>query len=102
MEIWRLKKTARQLRYREVAGIARFQEAKSGNFLEDADSERKASQETSWRTLNRREKPFRRLSGGRPMKDENGDMAPDEDREAVENRETADIERQQKSRDSDE
>ena len=27
------------------------------------------------------------------MKDENGDMAPDEDREAVENRETAGIAR---------
>lgn len=65
-------------------GIARFQEAKSGNFLEDADSERKASQETSWRTLNRREKPLGRLSGGRPMKDENGEMAPGEDLEAVE------------------
>ena len=34
--------------------------------------------------------------------DESGDMAPDEDSEAVENREAADIERQQKSRDSDE
>ena len=35
-------------------------------------------------TLTRREKPFGWLSGGRPMKDENGDMAPDEDRDAVE------------------
>ena len=34
--------------------------------------------------LTRREKPLGKLSGGRPMKDENGDMAPDEDREAVE------------------
>ena len=100
-------KTARQLRYREpvenreTAGIARFQEAKSGNFREGADSERKAFQVTFWRTQTRREKPLGRLSGGRPMKDESGDMAPDEDREAVENREAADIERQQKSRDSD-
>ena len=31
---------------REVAGIARFQEAKSGNFREDAESERKAFRET--------------------------------------------------------
>ena len=51
------------------------------------------SQETFWRTLNRREKPFGKLSGGRPMKDENEDMAPDEDREAVENREAAGIAR---------
>lgn len=51
-------------------GIARFQEAKSGNFREDADSERKASQETFWRTQTRKGKPFGRLSGGRPMKDE--------------------------------
>lgn len=51
-------------------GIARFQVAKSGNFREDADSERKAFRETFWRTLNRREKPLRRLSGARPMKDE--------------------------------
>ena len=36
------------------------------------------------RTLNRREKPFGKLSGGRPMKDENGEMAPGEDLEAVE------------------
>ena len=42
---------------REAAGIARFQEAKSGDFLEDADSERKAFRET-----------FMKLSGGRPMK----------------------------------
>lgn len=42
------------------------------------------SRETFGRTLNRKGKPFRRLSGGRPMKDENGEMAPDEDREAVE------------------
>ena len=48
-------------------GIARFQEAKSGNFLEGAESERKASQETFGRAT-----------------DENGDMAPDEDSEAVE------------------
>ncbi len=38
-------------------GIARFQEAKSGNFREDADSERKAFQETFGRAT-----------------DENGDM----------------------------
>ena len=44
-------------------------------------------------TLTRREKPFRRLSGGRPMKDENGEMAPGEDLEAVENREAAEIAR---------
>ena len=69
--------------------IARFQEAKSGNFREDADSERKAFQVTFWSTLNRKEKPLGRLSGGRPMKDENGEMTPDEAREAVENRETA-------------
>ena len=41
---------------REAAGIARFQEAKSGNF-----------RETFWRAT-----------------DENGEMAPDEDSEAVE------------------
>lgn len=35
-----------------------------------------------------------RLSGARPMKDENGEMAPDEDSEAAENRETAEIARQ--------
>ena len=35
-------------------------------------------------TLTRGGSPFGKLSGGRPMKDENGDMAPDEDREAVE------------------
>lgn len=51
-------------------GIARFQEAKSGYFLEDADSERRAFQETFWRTLTRRGKPLGKLSGGRPMKDE--------------------------------
>ena len=34
--------------------------------------------------LNRKGKPFGKLSGGRPMKDENEDMAPDEDSEAVE------------------
>lgn len=55
---------------REAAGIARFQEAKSGNFREDADSERKASQETSWRMLTRRGKPLGKLSGWRLMKDE--------------------------------
>ena len=44
-------------------GIARFQEAKSGNFREDADSGRKAFQETFGSTLNRREKPFGSLSG---------------------------------------
>lgn len=49
-------------------GIARFQVAKSGNFREDADSERKAFRETFGRTLNRREKPLGRLSGGRLMK----------------------------------
>ena len=48
--------------------IARFQEAKSGNFLENADSERKAFQVTFRRTLTRREKPLGRLSGGRLMK----------------------------------
>lgn len=51
-------------------GIARFQEAKSGIFREYADSERKASQVTFGRTQTRREKLFRKLSGGRPMKDE--------------------------------
>lgn len=57
--------------------IARFQEAKSGNFREDAESERKASRET-----------FERAT------DESGDMAPDEDREAVERyREAAGIAR---------
>lgn len=49
---------------REAAGIARFQEVKSGNFREDADSERKAFQETFRRTLTRRGKPFEKLSGG--------------------------------------
>lgn len=39
---------------REAAGIARFQEAKSGNFREDADSERKASQETFGRASDER------------------------------------------------
>lgn len=34
--------------------------------------------------LTRKEKPLGRLPGGHPMKDENGDMVPDEDREAVE------------------
>lgn len=83
-------------------GIARFQEAKSGNFREGADSERKAFRETFGMTQTRREKPLRRLSGGRPMKDENGEMTPDEDSEAVEiPRGGRDIERQQKSRDSD-
>lgn len=48
-------------------GIARFQEAKSGKFLEDAESERKASRETFGRAT-----------------DENGEMVPDEDSEAVE------------------
>ena len=43
-------------------GIARFQEAKSGDFLEDADSERKAFQVTFGRMLNRRGKPFGKLS----------------------------------------
>lgn len=51
-------------------GIARFQEAKSGNFREDADPERKAFQVTFGSTLTRRKKPFRKLSGGRPMRDE--------------------------------
>ena len=46
-------------------GIARFQEAKSGNFREYAESERKAFQETFGSTLNRREKPLGKLSGGR-------------------------------------
>ena len=57
-------------------GIARFQEAKSGDFREDAESERKASRETFGRAT-----------------DESGDMAPDEDRGAVENREAAEIAR---------
>ena len=57
-------------------GIARFQEAKSGNFWNDADSERKA---------------FRETFGLATV--ESGDMAPDEDREAVENREAAGIAR---------
>lgn len=57
-------------------GIARFQEAKSGNFREHADSERKASRETFGRAT-----------------DESGEMSPDEDREAVENRESAGIAR---------
>lgn len=35
-------------------GIARFQEAKSGNFLEGADSERKAFQETFGRASDER------------------------------------------------
>lgn len=48
-------------------GIARFQVAKSGNFREDAESERKASRETFGLAT-----------------DENGDMVPDEDSEAVE------------------
>lgn len=65
-------------------GIARFQEAKSGNFRENADLERKALRETFGMTLTWGGKPFGRLPGGHPMKDENGDMAPDEDREAVE------------------
>lgn len=47
--------------------IARFQEAKSGNFREDAESERKASRETFGRAT-----------------DKSGDMAPGEDLEAVE------------------
>lgn len=64
VEIWRLTKTARLLRYSEAAGIARFQVAKSGNFREYADSERKASQETFGRTQTQRGKPFRKLSRG--------------------------------------
>lgn len=44
----------------------------------------KAFRDTFERMLTRREKPLERLSGARPMKDENGDMVPDEDREAVE------------------
>ena len=39
---------------REAAGIARFQVAKSGNFREDADSERKAFQETFGRASDER------------------------------------------------
>lgn len=35
-------------------GIARFQEAKSGNFREDAESERKASRETFGRASDER------------------------------------------------
>ena len=34
------------------------------------------------------------------MKDENGDMAPDEDLEAVENRETAEISRGSRNRET--
>lgn len=49
-------------------GIARFQVAKSGNFREDAESERKASQVTFGRTQTRKGKPFMKLSGGRLMK----------------------------------
>ena len=55
---------------REAAEIARFQVAKSGNFQEYADSERKDFRETFGSTLNRREKPLGKLSGGRPMRDE--------------------------------
>lgn len=51
-------------------GIARFQEAKSGNFREGADSERKAFRETFGMTLTWGGKPFGRFPGGRPMKDE--------------------------------
>ena len=51
-------------------------ESLSGNFREGAESERKASRETFGRAT-----------------DESGDMAPDEDREAVENREAAEIAR---------
>lgn len=50
---------------REAAEIARFQEVKSGNFREEAESERKAFQVTFWSTLTRKEKPFGNLSGGR-------------------------------------
>ncbi len=49
-------------------GIARFQEAKSGDFRGYAESERKALRETFGMTLTRREKPLGRLSGGRLMK----------------------------------
>ena len=49
-------------------GIARFQEAKSGNFREVADSGRKSFRETFGGTLNRGGKPFGRLLGGRLMK----------------------------------
>ena len=52
------------------------EESLSGNFQEDADPERKASRETFGRAT-----------------DESGDMAPDEDREDVENREAAGIAR---------
>ena len=55
---------------REAAEIARSQKSKSGNFQEDADSERKASQETFGRTQTRKGKPLRKHSGGRPMRDE--------------------------------
>ena len=68
MEIWRLTKTARQLRYSEAAEIARFQVAKSGNFQEYADSERKDFRDTFERMLTRREKHIGRHSGRRPMK----------------------------------
>ena len=50
-------------------GIARFQEAKSGNFREDADSEMKAFRDTFERMLTRREKSLEKLSGARPMKE---------------------------------
>ena len=53
---------------RESAGIARFQEAKSGNFQVGAESERKAFRETFGMTQTRKEKPLGRLSGGRLMK----------------------------------
>lgn len=39
---------------REAAGIARFQEAKSGDFREGAESERKASQKTFGRASGER------------------------------------------------
>lgn len=55
--------------------------AKSGNFQEDAESERKAFQETFGRAT-----------------DESGEMAPDEDREDVENREAVEISRDSRNR----
>ena len=48
--------------------------------------------------LTRGGKPYGRLSGGRPMKDENGDVAPYGNREAVENREAAEISRDSRNR----
>lgn len=56
-------------------GIARFQVAKSGNFQEYADSERKDFRDTFERMLTRREKPLGKLSGWRLMKMEKWRLA---------------------------